>query len=162
MTFVGLKKYISPLLLSLLVMGAGFAEQTDLDILGKALEKALGEKTNYGAPRIISIQKAAARGEHVLFVAVHVNRHFTSAGLRNNVLTDAASILRIAKSWGWSDRIAKVFIVENLVPEGKEQAHPVFSCSVSASVLAKVDWGSLNQNEVLNRLDQAEFHEVKK
>jgi hypothetical protein len=132
----------------------------DLEIFKKACEKALGEKTTDGAPRIISLERSVIRGEDTLFVSAHAQRHFTDAGLRNNALTDVATILRIAKSWGWGDKVGRIAIAMCLSRDGN--SFPLFSCSISHDALVKVDWSSVNSKAVSGYLNDVKFYEVKK
>jgi hypothetical protein len=157
-----LKSFIPSLVATFVLFStSGFSEKADLEILKKALEKALGEKTNYGTPRILTLERATVRGENNLFIAVHANKHLTSAGVRHGALTDVADILRVAKSWGWAEKISHIMILENRpLKKNTEQPRPLFSCSVTAQMSAQVKWESLDTKEVLQYLEHPQFYEV--
>jgi hypothetical protein len=161
MAHIHVRNYIPLLLFSLLFPAAAFDEKTDLEILRKAFEKSLGETTNYGLRRLGKLEKSSVEGKRVLFVAVQVNRHVTAAGVRHNALADVAAILRVAKSWGWADKVERVVIVESLIPDGEERARPVLSCSISNEALAKVERASLTPEVVSKHLEHVRFYEVK-
>jgi hypothetical protein len=158
---MALRNHIAILLLSLLFPTAAFDEKTDLEILRKAFEKSLGETTNYGVRRIGRMEKSLVDGKRVLFVAVQVNRHVTTGGVRHNALSDAAAILRVAKSWGWAGKVERVVIMESLIPDGEERARAVLSCSISSEALAKMERASLSPEVVSKYLEHVRFYEVK-
>ena len=156
------KKYIAPLLLSLLCIAGGVDGKADLEVLGKALEKALGAKTDYGARRVISLEQYNRKGTRYLLVGIRLNRHFTAAGLRHNALADTAAVLRTASSWGWEKKAEKIVLLEDLIPKGERRPQLFFSCSISAEALAKVDWDSVNPKEIPQYLEDAVFHKIRK
>ncbi len=153
-------KFAIPLMVVLLAV-SGFTEKAELDVLRKALEKALGNETNYGSKRILNLEEAVPRGEETLFVSIHANRQLTVAGVRHGALNDVASVLRVARSWGWAEKVQRIVILESLTLKGEEAPRPLFSCSVSASTLAEVDWTNLNSKDILKRLERAQFFELK-
>ena len=162
MTVFNRIKCLLLLALSVLLFSGGFSAKNDIEILEKALQKALGERTNYGARRVVKLETSVTGQENTLLILINEDRSFNKAGLRHNALTDAIKTLTVTESWGWADKIDRVKILETLVPQGGKEAHLVFSCSISSQVLARVDWASMKPSTVQKYLDQATFHELKK
>jgi hypothetical protein len=148
--------------LSLPLFSSGFSGKKDIEVLEKALQNALGEATNYGARRIVKLETSVIGQENILLILINEDRSFNESALRHNALTDAIRTLRIAKSWGWADKVDRVRVLETLIPQKGKEAHLFFSCSISSQALAKVDWTSVKPKTVQKYLDQAIFHEVKK
>lgn len=156
---IGTFSVFSGLMFCLFLLTA-FSDKDELEILKRACEKALGVQTTDGAPRIINLERSVARREDTLLVNAHAQPNITQAGLRNNALTDVATILRVAKSWGWADKVGRIAIIIFFSRDGS--SYPLLSCSVSHDALAEVDWSLVKPKAVAEHLDDVKYYEVKK
>lgn len=136
------------------------AFEPDLDILKRALTKALGKETNTGRPRLAEIKYGDVGGEDVLVIALNANQEPTQAALRYGVFADAVKVLRILKSWDWPNRADRVMIGERIVQEGDPAGADrlLFSCVISSRQIRTIDWKSFDPRRLPEVAESAEFY----
>ncbi len=139
----------------LLFANAARARSPDIRILEKALVNALGEKSNFGTERLITLREELREGEKTLLVGVVANNSPTVAGMRHGIFTDVVRILRVLKSWRWHNRVARVMIAEYL-PEARGpdvEARAVMTCALSSEKVRDLDWNSFDPRRVPEVVD---------
>jgi hypothetical protein len=145
-----------------LCAGAVSAQGIDITILRKALRNALGERTNVGTKRVVTLRQELKEGRKILIVGVVANKNPTPAGLRHGILVDIAKILGILKGWDWPSKFDRALIGEYYVETkgGDLKAHPVLICSVSSETIKRVDWNSVDPKQILEIADHVEVADM--
>lgn len=138
-----------------LFANAALAQSMDIRILQKALISALGEKSNFGTERLVTVREELKEGRKTLIVGVIANNNPTVAGLRHGIFTDVVKILRVLKGWGWPDKVEQVMIGEYL-PQSRGpnvEARAVMTCVISSAKVRELDWNSIDPRKVPNVVD---------
>lgn len=151
-----------PALIILLSASAVSAQDVDIKILRKALRNALGEKTNAGTQRVVTLRQELKEGRKTLVVGVVANKSPTPAGLRHGILVDVAKILGILKSWDWPSKVDRALIGEYYVETkgGDLEGRPVLICSVSSETIKRIDWNAVDPRQILQIVDDAEMDDI--
>ena len=147
---------VLPAIAVLFLAGAGFSQGMDTRILRKALTKALGEKSNFGVERLVTLREELKEDEkRTLIVGVIANNSPTAAGVRHGIYTDVVKIMRVLKDWGWPDKVEQVMIGEYLPKSSgpNAEARPVMTCAISSAKIRSLDWNSFDPREVPNVVD---------
>ena len=101
------RKIIAPALavaLLLFTATGGFSQGRDIKILRKALTSALGEKTNFGTKRVLTVREELMPGGKTLIIGVIAYNNPTSAGLRHGIFIDVTQLAKVPQSWDWPDK----------------------------------------------------------
>lgn len=132
----------------------------DLDALKRALAKSLGQKSNTGASRVVAVRVSEDRGRNTLLVILNANSSPTVAGLRHGILDDTATVLNVAKSWKWPDRVDQVVVSEYFPVNVKDprDSQPIFVGVISSSKVREVDWETTDRREILEMFDGLSWH----
>ncbi|RJP70779.1 MAG: hypothetical protein C4532_08850 [Candidatus Abyssobacteria bacterium SURF_17] len=153
-----------PALVIIAALTASFSDPAmmkDLDVLKRALAKSLGERSNTGANRIAAVRKSEDHGRDTLLVVLNANSSPTTAGLRHGILDDTATVLEVAKSWGWPDKVDQVIVTEHFPLKGKDaprDPQPIFVGAISSSKVREVDWGTIDRRKIPEMLDGLSWH----
>ncbi len=137
------------------------AGSVDIRILKKALTNALGEKSNFGTERLVTVREELKEGGKTLVVGVIANNSPTTAGLRHGIFTDVVKVLRVLKSWNWPDKVDRVMIGEYL-PQSRGpdlEARPVMTCVISSANLRAVNWDSFDPRRVPEIVDAIKLYD---
>ncbi len=147
---------VLPAIAVFFLAGAAFSQGMDIKILQKALTKALGEKSNFGVERLVTLREELKEDEkRTLIVGVIANNSPTAAGMCHGIYTDVVKIMRVLKDWGWPDKVEQVMIGEYLPKSSgpNVEARPVMTCAISSAKIRSLDWNSFDPREVPNVVD---------
>ena len=146
----------------LLCSGVCHAQSMDAKILQKALERALGEKTNVGTRRLVSLEQKRDAGEKTLLIGVVANDSPTLAGIRHGILKDVVTVLRVLKSWDWPSKVDRAMIAtyyaESRGPN--MEIRPVLTCIVSPETIRRCDWNSFDPGKIPEIADSIQIDDM--
>ncbi len=137
-------------LILLVCSGAAISPEMELRILRKALGNSLGEKTNAGTARLVTLRRDAKDGRSALVVGVIANKSPTAAGLRHGAFSDVVKILRVLKDWGWDSKIDRAMIGEYSVRSNgsEDTAEPLLKLVVAAETIRRIDWKTFDPTKI--------------
>lgn len=133
----------------------------DIDVLARALRRALGDETNTGRPRVAEARCGKVGGEDILVLVLNANREPLAAALRHGVLSDVAKTALVLKSWEWPLKVERVMISERLSNGQEDPAMDflLFTCVISSQKIRETDWKSFNPAKIPDIAESAKFYE---
>ncbi len=138
------------------------APDKDIDILTRALTKALGEKTNYNTPRLAGMEIDTKNGK-TLVVLLCANYKPTPAGLRHGIFSDVMKTMRVSKSWEWPNRVNGVKIIAQIPTDHtnpKGGFRVVFKGYAASETIQETDWKAIPPARVPHILTAVEMHRI--
>lgn len=143
---------------------SGFAQESDVKILNRALTKSLGEKTNVRTRRVIAVREEVRQGKKTLVVALNANNSPTKAGLHHGIFTDLVRVFKILKSWNWPDRVDQAMIGEYypFSDDPNRKGRIVLLCLMSSDKIRRIDWDSFDARRIPEVADALQFYDAAK
>ncbi len=143
----------------LLCSGAAISPEMEIRILRKALGNALGDKTNVGTRRLVTLRQDVIEGQNTLVIGVIANDSPTPAGLRHGAFADVVKILGILKSWDWPSKVDRAMIGGYYARANGSDfvVDPLLKCVVSAETIRRIDWESFKPGKIPGIVDALEM-----